>query len=80
MHQQDSKLLMFRNRLVKVYRHLSKQAARQGISCFRIYDHDLPEAPFIIEKYEDKLYVSEYKRNMGWMRSNMPPGCKGAKR
>ena len=65
MHQQDSKLLMFRNRLVKVYRHLSKQAARQGISCFRIYDHDLPEAPFIIEKYEDKLYVSEYKRQHG---------------
>lgn len=65
MHQQDGKLLMFRNRLVKVYRHLSKQAARQGISCFRIYDHDLPEAPFIIEKYEDKLYVSEYKRQHG---------------
>ena len=62
MHQQESKLLMFRNRLAKVYRHISKQAARQGISCFRIYDHDLPEAPFIIEKYDDKLYVSEYKR------------------
>lgn len=62
MHQQDQKLLMFRNRLAKVYRHLGKQAARQGISCFRIYDHDLPEAPFIIEKYNDYLYVSEYKR------------------
>ena len=65
MHQQEGKLLMFRNRLVKVYRHLSKQAARQGISCYRIYDHDLPEAPFIIEKYEDNLYVSEYKRQHG---------------
>ncbi|WP_460566952.1 class I SAM-dependent methyltransferase [Flaviaesturariibacter terrae] len=53
---------MFRNRLEKVYRHLGKQAARQGISCFRIYDHDLPEAPFIIERYGDRLYVSEYKR------------------
>lgn len=63
MHQQDSKLLMFRNRLTKVYRHIGKQATRQGISCFRIYDHDLPEAPFIIEKYDDKLYVSEYKRH-----------------
>ena len=62
MHQQESKLLMFRNRLVKVYRHIGRQAARQGISCFRIYDHDLPEAPFIIEKYNENLYVSEYKR------------------
>ena len=62
MQQGFEKYLMFRNRLQKVYRHLSKQAARQGISCYRIYDHDLPEAPFIIEVLGDKLYVSEYKR------------------
>lgn len=34
-----------------------------GISCFRLYDHDLPEFPFCIEFYSDKLYVAEYKRN-----------------
>ncbi|RYZ22309.1 MAG: methyltransferase domain-containing protein [Chitinophagaceae bacterium] len=62
MQQSFDKFLSFQNRLEKVYRHLSKQARRQGISCYRIYDHDLPEAPFIIEVYEDKLYVSEYKR------------------
>jgi 23S rRNA (cytosine1962-C5)-methyltransferase len=56
------KFLSLKNRLEKVYRHLSKQARRQGISCYRLYDHDLPEAPFIVEVYEDKLYVSEYKR------------------
>jgi 23S rRNA (cytosine1962-C5)-methyltransferase len=61
-HSPDDKILAFRNRLTKVYRHLSKLAGRQGVSCFRIYDHDLPEAPFLIEKYEDKLYVSEYQR------------------
>lgn len=54
--------MMFQNRLTKVYRHRSKVAATQGISCFRIYDHDLPEAPFLIEKYETCLYVSEYQR------------------
>jgi 23S rRNA (cytosine1962-C5)-methyltransferase len=53
---------MFRNRLVKVFRHLSKQAKRLGIGCYRIYDHDLPEFPFLIELYEDKLYIAEYKR------------------
>jgi 23S rRNA (cytosine1962-C5)-methyltransferase len=53
---------MFRNRLQKVYRHLSRQAARQGIGCYRLYDHDLPEFPFLIEVFEDKLYVAEYKR------------------
>jgi 23S rRNA (cytosine1962-C5)-methyltransferase len=62
MHTKGDKYLMFRNRLTKVYRHISKQAVRQGISCFRIYDHDVPEAPFLIEKYENALYVSEYQR------------------
>src|SRR5207249_10421030 len=50
------------NRLVKVLRHLGKQAKRLNISCYRVYDHDLPEFPFCIEIYEDKLYVAEYKR------------------
>jgi 23S rRNA (cytosine1962-C5)-methyltransferase len=62
MQGSDAKYLMFRNRLEKVYRHLKKQAKNQGITCFRIYDHDLPEFPFIIEIYEDKLHISEYKR------------------
>jgi 23S rRNA (cytosine1962-C5)-methyltransferase len=56
---------MFGNRLSKVYRHLSKQAKRLGVSCYRVYDHDLPEFPFCIEFYEDKLYIAEYKRRHG---------------
>lgn len=53
---------MFRNRLEKVHRHLSKVARRRNIGCYRLYDHDLPEFPFLIEVYGDWLYVSEYKR------------------
>lgn len=56
---------MFRNRLEKVNRHLHKQAKRQRISCYRIYDHDLPEFPLCVELYADKLYVAEYKRRHG---------------
>ena len=56
---------MFRNRLQKVYRHLSKQARNLGVSCYRVYDHDLPEFPVCIEQYGDKLYVAEYKRRHG---------------
>jgi len=62
MQQPFDKYLMFQNRLEKVFKHLSKQAKRQGISCYRLYDHDLPEFPFLIELYEGRLYVSEYKR------------------
>jgi 23S rRNA (cytosine1962-C5)-methyltransferase len=53
---------MFRNRLVKVYRHIGKQARRQGIACYRIYDHDLPEFALCIEMYGNNVYLAEYKR------------------
>jgi 23S rRNA (cytosine1962-C5)-methyltransferase len=61
----QEKAAMFRNRLGKVFRHLSRQARRQSISCYRIYDHDLPEFPFCIEQYGQWLYVAEYRRHHG---------------
>lgn len=76
----EEKLQMFRNRLLKMYRHISKLARRQGVSCYRIYDHDLPEFPFCIELYEDKIYLAEYNRRHGmtdeeheaWLESCVP--------
>jgi 23S rRNA (cytosine1962-C5)-methyltransferase len=56
---------MFRNRLVKVYKHKAKQAKRLQVSCYRIYDHDLTEFPLCIELYEDKIYLAEYLRRHG---------------
>jgi 23S rRNA (cytosine1962-C5)-methyltransferase len=53
--------IMFQNRLLKVYKHLSKLARRQSISCYRIYDKDLPEFPLIIDVYADKIYLAEYR-------------------
>ena len=61
----NEKLIMFYNRLQKVYKHRHKQAVRQSISCYRVYDHDLPEFPFCIELYEDKVYLAEYLRRHG---------------
>ncbi|MCZ2223104.1 MAG: class I SAM-dependent methyltransferase [Chitinophagales bacterium] len=58
----EDKFLMFENRLQKVFKHKSKLAKRQNISCYRIYDHDLPEFPLCIELYENKIYLAEYVR------------------
>lgn len=58
--QLDNKLIMFENRLQKVYKHRSKQARRMGISCYRLYDKDLPEFPITIELYDNKVYIAEY--------------------
>jgi 23S rRNA (cytosine1962-C5)-methyltransferase len=76
----EEKLQMFRNRLLKMWRHTGKLARRQGITCYRVYDHDLPEFPFCIELYEDKLYLAEYQRRHGmteeehaaWLESCVP--------
>lgn len=62
---EDERMEMFRNRLIKKYRHLHKQARRLNLDCWRLYDHDLPEFPFCIEFYGNKLYVAEYKRRHG---------------
>jgi len=51
----------FANRLRKVDRHISRWARRQAITCYRIYDADMPEFPFCIDRYEEYLHVSEYK-------------------
>lgn len=61
----EEKQGMFQNRLAKVFKHRSKLAKKQGISCYRIYDHDLPEFPLCVEIYEDKIYLAEYLRRHG---------------
>lgn len=62
---QDDKQQMFMNRLVKVFRHYSKIARKQGVSCYRFYDHDLPEFPFAIDWYDGAIHAAEYKRRHG---------------
>ncbi len=52
----------FGNRLRKMDRHLGKWARRKGISCFRVYDADVPAFPFAVDRYEDYLHVAEYRR------------------
>jgi 23S rRNA (cytosine1962-C5)-methyltransferase len=59
------KLQMFSNRLTKVYRHRSKQSKGMGVSCYRLYDRDLPEFPISVDYYEGRLCVSEYRAKHG---------------
>ena len=65
MAYKEEKLEMFENRLTKVFKHKKKLATRQNISCWRVYDHDIPEFPVCIELYGDKLYIAEYLRRHG---------------
>jgi 23S rRNA (guanine2445-N2)-methyltransferase / 23S rRNA (guanine2069-N7)-methyltransferase len=53
---------MFRARLTKRRRHLRRWPTRQGITCYRLYDRDIPEVPLVVDRYEDRLHMAEYER------------------
>ena len=44
---------MLGERLTKRMKHLAKWGRRQGISCFRLYERDIPEYPLVIDWYGD---------------------------
>lgn len=51
---------MLVNRLQKNYAHLQKWAKRHQISCYRVYDADLPEYAYAIDIYNDHVVLQEY--------------------
>ncbi len=53
--------LMFANRLKKNYKHLKKWARKNNISCYRVYDADIPQYAVAIDKYENWIHVQEYQ-------------------
>jgi 23S rRNA (guanine2445-N2)-methyltransferase / 23S rRNA (guanine2069-N7)-methyltransferase len=59
--------LMFANRLRKNMERLGKRARREQVDCYRLYDADMPEYSFAIDRYTEAgsdtqhLYVQEYE-------------------
>ena len=43
---------LFSNRLKKKYRELRKWARKNRVSCYRLYDRDIPEVPLSLDLYE----------------------------
>ena len=43
---------LFSNRLKKKYKELRKWARKKRISCYRLYDRDIPEVPVSLDLYE----------------------------
>lgn len=51
---------MFANRLLKNYKHLRSWAQRTNVTCYRVYDADLPEYAYAIDLYQDHAVLQEY--------------------
>jgi 23S rRNA (guanine2445-N2)-methyltransferase / 23S rRNA (guanine2069-N7)-methyltransferase len=47
--------------LTKNLRHLRKYPSR-GVTCYRVYERDVPDVPVIVDRYEDCYHVAEYER------------------
>ncbi len=52
----------FGSRLAKRARHLRRWPTRRGITCYRLYDRDVPDVPLVVDRYEDALHIAEYER------------------
>ena len=52
----------FADRLRKNARHLARWAARTGLTAWRVYDRDIPEYPFVVERYGPAVHLVEYPR------------------
>jgi len=53
---------LFRSRLSKRSRHLRRWPTRRNISCFRLYERDIPEIPLVVDRYENALHITRYER------------------
>jgi 23S rRNA G2069 N7-methylase RlmK/C1962 C5-methylase RlmI len=67
MEKLEEQAAMFRNRLLKRYKHLKKWARRSGTDAYRLYDRDIPEIPLVMDFYggavSGALYERPYERD-----------------
>ena len=50
---------MLGNRVGKNARALGRWAKREDVTCYRVYDCDIPELPLTIDRYEDALVIAD---------------------
>lgn len=54
----------FANRVRKNAKHWGRWARRQSVSCYRVYDRDLPPFPLVLDWYEGHVHLQELAT--GW--------------
>ncbi len=52
--------LMLKNRLQKNAQRFKSYLKQNNVSCYRLYDADLPEYSAAIDVYEDEIHIQEY--------------------
>ena len=52
----------FANRLRNRARHFRRWPTKRGITCYRLYERDVPDVPLIVDRYENALHIAEFAR------------------
>lgn len=51
--------VVFATTLKKKRLELWAEARQRGISCFRLFDRDIPDIPFVVDEYDKHLHISQ---------------------
>ena len=53
---------LFRTRLARRARHFRRWPTKQGITCYQLYDRDIPEIPLVVDRYDECLHIADLTR------------------
>ncbi len=63
---------MIQNRLEKNLRKLQTWSEKHNIEAYRLYDRDIPEFPFIVDRYKDDFLVYDKSEKMDEAKNHLP--------
>lgn len=63
---------MIQNRLDKNHRKLQSWAEKNHITAYRLYDRDIPEYPFIVDRYADYFVIYDKSQRIDEEKNHLP--------
>jgi 23S rRNA G2069 N7-methylase RlmK/C1962 C5-methylase RlmI len=69
---------MLANRIARNARHLGKWARREAVTCWRVYDEDIPEIPLTIDRYDNALVIADLRKfgnDPAWLDAMVAAAC-----
>lgn len=63
---------MIRNRLDKNYRKLRNWAEKNNTTAYRLYDRDIPEYPFIVDRYGEYFVIYDKSERIDEEKNHLP--------
>lgn len=67
-----SKTEMIQNRIEKNYKKLLAWSEKNQIEAYRVYDRDIPEYPFILDRYKDFFVIYDKSQQIDEEKNHLP--------